>query len=69
MTMPPSGFGKKSVEGALQFILGCYEDLQKEVESGKHESFEDALKYEIDQLRSALGKVHIDNEGHLVDRD
>lgn len=66
--MPPSGFNKKSVVGAMQFIKGCYEDLQEEVRSGKHASFEAALDHEVSQLESALSKLHINERGEPVER-
>lgn len=66
--MPPSGFNQRAVTGALEFVKGCYEDLITEVQSGKHPDFETAIKYELSQLEKALGKVHIDKEGRLVER-
>ncbi len=66
--MPPSGFSKYAVQGALQFIQGCYEDLQQEVESGKHPDFETAVAYEIKQIDSALTQLHINEQGELINR-
>ena len=66
--MPPSGFSKKAVEGALVFIKTCYEDLQEEVAKGKHPSMEAAIDHEIRSIGNALSKLHIDKEGHLVER-
>ena len=66
--MPPSGFSKKSVNGALVFVLGCYEDLLREVRSGKHKSYEEGIKYEITQIKKALMGLHINDEGKLVER-
>ena len=66
--MPPSGFNQKAVQGALQFIKGCYEDLREEVRCGKHPSFEEALDHELSQLEKALAKVHINEHGNLVER-
>jgi len=66
--MPPSGFSKKAVKGALIFVQGCYEDLLSEVRSGKHESYENAIEFEIAQIEKALSKLHIDPEGNLVER-
>ncbi len=66
--MPPSGFSRRSVRGALEFIKGCYEDLQDEVKAGKHENFEKALEHEIGQIESALGKLHINDKGEPVER-
>lgn len=66
--MPPSGFNKKAVNGALEFIKGCYEDLLKEVQSGKFSSIEEALKYEISQIEKVLTAMHIDEKGNLIER-
>lgn len=66
--MPPSGFSKKAVKGALVFVKSCYEDLLDEVRSGKHESYEEGIKYEIKQLDRALTKLHIDDKGNLTER-
>ena len=66
--MPPSGFSQKAVKGALQFVKGCYEDLQAEVRAGKHPNMEVAIKHELAQLEKALAKVHINKQGRLVER-
>lgn len=66
--MPPSGFNTRAVRGALEFVRGCYQDLQEEVRSGKHPNMESAIEYEINQLESALSKIHINQEGELVER-
>ena len=66
--MPPSGFSKKAVEGALVFIKTCYEDLQQEVADGKHPSFEAAIDHEIKSIGTALSKLHINDKGDLVER-
>jgi len=66
--MPPSGFSQKAVEGALIFVQGCYEDLLAEVQSGKHASYEDAIKFEIGQIGKALAQLHIDLSGNLTEK-
>lgn len=66
--MPPSGFSKPVVAGALQFVGGCYRDLLQEVRDGKHESFEAAIEYELSQIDKALKSIHIDEQGNLVDK-
>jgi hypothetical protein len=66
--MPRSGFSKKAVEGILQFIGACYRDLLEEVRSGKHETFEVAVEYEINQIGKSLEQLHIDKTGRLVQR-
>ncbi|MFH0969802.1 MAG: hypothetical protein V1804_04805 [Patescibacteria group bacterium] len=65
---PPSGFGKKAVNGALEFVGACYEDLQKEVKSGKYATLEEAIEIELAQIRKALSKMHIDAEGNLTEK-
>ncbi len=67
--MPPSGFSKAVVAGALQFVEGCYMDLLQEVQDGKHESFEAAIKYELSQIGKALKSIHIDDQGSLVNKE
>lgn len=66
--MPPSGFNQHAVKGALEFVKGCYEDLQAEVRAGKHPSMEVAIEYELAQLEKALTQLHIDAQGNLVER-
>ena len=48
--MPPSGFNRNIVEGALTFVRGCYIELLHEVKSGKHASYEAAIEYELGQI-------------------
>jgi hypothetical protein len=66
--MPPSGFSKPVVDGALRFIGGCYQDLLEEIKSGKHASLEEAIGYELSQIKKALDSIHISDNGQLVDR-
>ena len=67
--MPPSGFSKRAVEGILEFVGGCYEDLLVEVRSGKHASFEAAIEYELDKIDKAIAKLHLTSDGDLVDKE
>ncbi|MFA5888702.1 MAG: hypothetical protein WCW47_01030 [Candidatus Paceibacterota bacterium] len=67
--MPPSGYSKKAVEGALQFTEACFEDLLEEVRSGKHKDIETALRFELKIIRKALMKLHITHDGNIVDRE
>lgn len=67
--MPPSGFNKKAVCGALGFIKGCYEDLLEEVSSGKFSSVEEAIEHELAQIDKALSTIHIDEKGNLVEKE
>jgi hypothetical protein len=66
--MPPSGFNQRAVRGALEFIKGCYEDLNEEVKAGKHPNFEAALNHELTQLESALSQLHVNDKGEVVER-
>jgi hypothetical protein len=66
--MPPSGFNRNVVKGALEFARGCYLDLLEEVQSGKHASYEEAIEHELHQIESVLTRLHIDSNGELVDR-
>ena len=68
VSMPPSGFNQRAVKGALEFVKGCYEDLQEEVRDGKHPNMEAAIAYELVQLEKALVSLHIDKEGKIVER-
>lgn len=66
--MPPCGFNPNSVKGALAFVRGCYEDLLKDVYSGKFKTYEEAIEYELKQIEKALTKLHVDAKGNLVER-
>ena len=66
--MPPSGFSRKAVEGALVFVQSCYEDLLNDVRSGKFKTYEEAIQYELGQIEKALASLHINTEGNLVER-
>jgi len=66
--MPPSGFNTHTVKGALQFVGGCYRDLLEEVKAGKHKDYESAIEFEIKQIDSALGQLHINRKGRLTKR-
>ena len=66
--MPPSGFKKRAILGALQFVKSCYEGLLAEVRSGKYRTYEEAIEHELGQINTALEKAHIDAEGNLVER-
>jgi len=66
--MPPSGFNRNAVKGALVFVQGCYEDLLDDVNSGKFETYEKAIEHELALIEKTLEKLHIDAEGNLVER-
>lgn len=64
--MPPSGFNRDAINGALIFIKGCYDDLLKDMRSKKFKTYEQAIDYEITQIDKALTKLHIDADGNLT---
>lgn len=66
--MPPSGFSKKAVAGALQFVGACYTDLLEEVQNGKHPSLEAAIEFELGQIARALEALHVTPSGGLEER-
>lgn len=66
--MPPSGFKKKAVEGALKFAEAIYQDLLEEVRSGKYPSYEAAIEHELSLIKTALERAHITPNGDLVER-
>jgi predicted enzyme involved in methoxymalonyl-ACP biosynthesis len=51
--MPPSGFSQKAINGLLQFVASCYEDLLQEIKDGKHAEGE-AIKKELDNINEYL---------------
>lgn len=66
--MPPSGFSRKAVNGALVFVRSCYEDLLADVRSGKFSTYEEAIEYEIAQIDKALRGIYVSVDGHLLER-
>lgn len=57
--MPPSGFSKNAIDGALLFIKTCYEDLLEDVRSGKFQTYEEAIEHELKQIREELERLKI----------
>lgn len=64
--MPPSGYSPQAIKGSLQFIQTCYEDLLREVRSGKHATYEEAIQFELGQIERALTALHIDEQGNIT---
>jgi uncharacterized protein YuzB (UPF0349 family) len=56
--MPPSGFSQKAVNGLLQFVGSCYEDLLAEIREGKKSEGE-AIKQELENIQGYLEKFKI----------
>jgi hypothetical protein len=54
--MPPSGFNKKAIDGLLQFLEGCYEDLQAKIAKtpGRPSDVHAAIEEELSEIRDAL---------------
>jgi len=52
--MPPSGFNEKAILGLLQFVEGCYDDLQKLLKADKSLSVGRAIEIELQEIRRAL---------------
>ena len=66
--MPPSGFSKDTTKHFLGFLRGNYQDLLAEVRSGKYPNAEAAMEYEIEQIGKAMEKMHINDNGELIER-
>jgi hypothetical protein len=57
--MPPSGFNKKAIQGLLQFLEGCYEDLQRKIVTDGMAP-EVAVEEELHEIRRALESFSLD---------
>jgi hypothetical protein len=63
--MPPSGFKGKSIEGSLQFIGGCYEDLLEMFRARNQASYsieeiEEVINSELLEIKEALANLHVE---------
>lgn len=67
--MPPSGFRQSAVNHVVGFCRDNYKALQEEVRRGKHPSMEVAMEREVERLDKFLLRLHLDEEGRLVDKD
>ena len=52
--MPPSGFNKRAIQGLLEFVEGCYEDLLKKMRETPGKNIEAAIEEELAEIREAL---------------
>ena len=52
--MPPSGFNEKAIVGLLQFVEGCYDDLQRKLRNTPGLTLEKAIEEELADIRTAL---------------
>ena len=52
--MPPSGFNEKAIRGLLQFLEGCYEDLQRKLAANPEMDIRVAIDQELAEVRAAL---------------
>jgi len=66
--MPPSGFNQNAVKDILIFVQSCYTDLLRDVHSGKFQTYDEAIQYELAQIKKALEKLHIDVHSNLIER-
>lgn len=56
--MPPSGFSQKAINGLLQFVATCYEDLLKEIKEGKKTEGE-AIQQELNNIDEYLNNFKL----------
>jgi hypothetical protein len=58
--MPPSGFNEKAIQGLLQFIQGCYEDLERKIAAGPGtpDDVKRAIREELDEIADALRRFN-----------
>lgn len=52
--MPPSGFNEKAIQGLLQFVEGCYEDLLVKIQRTPGLDVKAAIEEELSDIRRAL---------------
>jgi hypothetical protein len=60
--MPPCGFNPNSVRGGLAFVRGCYEDLLDQVRSRKFKDYDEAIEFELKQIRTALHHLGVEQD-------
>jgi hypothetical protein len=58
----------QGTKGALQFIQGCYVDLQEKVANFSIEDLQVAIDSYLSELENTLRKLHINAEGKVVER-
>lgn len=56
--MPPSGFSQKAINGLLQFVESCYEDILSEIKDGKKPEGK-AIQEELNNIRTYLEKFKL----------
>ncbi len=52
--MPPSGFNEKAIQGLLQFVEGCYDDLLTKLRETPELTVEQVIAQELRDIRRAL---------------
>ena len=52
--MPPSGFNEKAINGLLEFVEGCYDDLLKKIDTTPGLGVRTAIVEELAEIRAAL---------------
>lgn len=58
LTMPPSGFNQKAINGLLIFIRECYGNLLEEIQEGKKQESQ-AIQGELDNIEEYLSEFKI----------
>jgi hypothetical protein len=61
--MPPSGFNEKAIKGLLEFLEGCYEDLQRKLASNPGLDVGTAIEEELAEIRAALESFSLAKHG------
>jgi hypothetical protein len=64
----PQFDGKSAMRGNLQYMLGCYEDLESLIDSGQYPNYEAAIAAQLSKLEHGLAKLHVTDAGDVVER-
>lgn len=59
--MPPSGFNEKAINGLLEFLEGCYEDLEKKIDAtpARPADVKAAVAEELEEIRTELRRFSL----------
>ena len=60
--MPPSGFNEKAIQGLLQFVEGCYDDLLEKIRTTPGLTIEKAITLELQDIRRALESFSLEQK-------
>lgn len=61
-------FKLATTTGSLAFIQAAYQDILVELESGEHPNEDAAIEHALSRISDELIRLHIDQEGSLVER-